>query len=92
MFVYAKLGPELWSVGHYDHDEHFVVESDHDSMGKASARVHYLNGSPAAQCSTEQATIGIMAAILMSHKAYDTFGAVAQAREIMDTVYKTEPE
>jgi hypothetical protein len=36
--------PELWTVGHYAYGQRWIVESDHDSPGKAADRVSYLNG------------------------------------------------
>lgn len=49
MYVYKRIAPELFTVGHYEPNEDGAVvrwrpESDYGTFGEAAARVHYLNG------------------------------------------------
>mgnify|MGYP001100204278 CR=1 FL=1 len=43
-WVYIMTEPQIWTVGFYDPDGKFQIESDHDTPHKAAERVHYLNG------------------------------------------------
>ncbi len=38
------LTGSLWTVGYYDNNGKWQPESDHERLGKAAERVHYLNG------------------------------------------------
>ena len=98
-YYYKQSEPRLWTVGNNDERGKFYPESDHPTAELAARRVAVLNGGGAKDVSTattsnEQLAIGIMAAMLMANPPYldETFKAVEKAREIMDTVYKTEPE
>jgi hypothetical protein len=44
-YVYTNSEPGLWTVGYYAPNGEWIAESDHDSPGKAAARVNFLNGS-----------------------------------------------
>lgn len=46
MYVYKKNSddPVSYSVGFFKPDGHFHMESEHDSLEAAAARVNYLNG------------------------------------------------
>lgn len=44
MYVYIQSEPGLYTVGFYRPNGKWEPESDHDSIAKAAARVHYLNG------------------------------------------------
>jgi uncharacterized Fe-S cluster-containing MiaB family protein len=43
LIKYEKLD-RLWQVGHYDPDKAWIVLEELDSLQKAIAWVHYLNG------------------------------------------------
>lgn len=91
-YYYRKSEPGLWTAGHMDGGR-FEPESDHESEEAAARRVHFLNGGSAPSASNEQLALGIMAAILKADPQCNTvFDAVTMAREIMDTIYKTETE
>lgn len=99
MFTYIKSEPGLWTVGHHDQSGQWIAESDHNSEEKAAKRVHYLNGGLAPQASHEQLVVGVIAAILLLPNRLKPdcvkltdYAAVQWAREIMETVYKTEEE
>ena len=44
MYLYIRSENKLWTVGFYDHNGHWIPESDHDSKESAADRVHWLNG------------------------------------------------
>jgi len=94
-YIYVQSEENLWTVGHIQGDD-FKPESDHASPEEAANRVAMLNGggSHNKAPSHEQLAIGIIAAILIGDldNAHNHVCAVNAARDIMDTVYKTEPE
>lgn len=92
MYVYQQFEPGLWTVGSYDSGK-WEPESDHDSEQKAASRVRFLNGGTMPQASNEQLVIAMIAGMLMAAgKETSDLAAVTVAREILDTVYKTEEE
>jgi hypothetical protein len=49
MYVYKKSLMDLWSVGFYDPDGDYMIESEYNKEGEAADRVHYLNGGVSAR-------------------------------------------
>ena len=44
MYVYIQSEENLFTVGHYAPDGHWIPESDWETTEEAAKRVHYLNG------------------------------------------------
>lgn len=56
MWLYRKVGPTTWEVGHYTPDGTWEVESLHKIQYAAIQRVHFLNGG----CSEDAITAAAM--------------------------------
>ena len=97
-YYYRNSEPGLWTVGCDDGNGHWQAESDHGHPDKAAQRVALLNGNGGnTGPSQEQLVIGIMAAIISAGVLAEggvpgNIFAVNMARDLMDTVLKTEPE
>lgn len=46
MYVYRQFQLEVWTVGHYDPNNIWHIESKHQSPVTAAARTAWLNGQP----------------------------------------------
>ena len=45
MYVYVQSEPQLWTVGFYDPQGNWNLESDWQTTEEAAKRVNYLNDS-----------------------------------------------
>ena len=45
MWIYIKTEPQLWTVGFYDPNNKFRLDSDHSNREKAAERCAFLNGN-----------------------------------------------
>lgn len=92
-YVYIRSEPGLWTVGHYDGDEKFYPESDHQDPEDAARRVRFLNGGaevdqPAALRAERDQAVGtaneLRAQLALSRAELDAVAdgkpAVAEAR------------
>lgn len=56
MYVYIESQHGLWTVGFYKPSGDWEPESDHNTSGKAAARVAWLNGSKSLEEYAEKIT------------------------------------
>lgn len=97
-FVYIELtynGKTSYQVGHYALGIGgctWKMESAHDTTESAASRCHWLNGGDCA--SNEQMTVARIAGEIVARSPLSMMpvAAVKMARDIVETVYNTEPE